>query len=578
MEVAFTPNGGEVDLQSSVLFPNNSEQYVCTTFNYGNLTGNLYLNGNLVASQVFPGASYTPGLIGGAGGTTENMLGNDVYGDDQFSGTLYELRIWNGVVSPLYLAVSAAAGPAYVETNLTPVSLTVTVTNYSMPAGLSEPVAVTGAFQNVSGVTVTGFVTNWTSSNPNILTVNNFGSVTVVNTGSATVSATLNGVTGTSAAITVTASGPTITQEPQASETLLAGATLTANVANIGTPPFVYRWYFNSGANPISTSASPTLIVTNLQTAQAGSYTCTVSNQYGSAVSSALNLMIILPNTYQQSLLSLNPMAYWPLNETSGTTAHDIVGGNDGTYVGGYTLAQAGSTNSIFGAMSRSVLLDGSSGYVDIPQGPFNITGAITIVAWVNAVSIPNFAGVFGRGDYSWRMSINPSGEPGANDGNVPVDATSAVGMNNGSWHMLAYTYTGVVSQPNNGSLYLDGVLVANNTITAIPSGNNLDAWIGGSPDYGTARLINARIAHAAVYSQALTAAQVQDLYSGIYAGVVNLNAQHAGANILLTWPAGVLLQAPTVTGPWTTNTLAVSPYTVPATNAVQFFKVLVNP
>jgi len=31
MEVAFTPNGGEVDLQSSIFFPNNSEQYVCVT-------------------------------------------------------------------------------------------------------------------------------------------------------------------------------------------------------------------------------------------------------------------------------------------------------------------------------------------------------------------------------------------------------------------------------------------------------------------------------------------------------------------------------------------------------------------
>jgi hypothetical protein len=578
METAFTPNGGEVDLQSSFSFPNNSEQYVCVTYNYGNLTGNLYLNGNLIASQLLPSASYTPGLIGGSGGTTEDMLGNDVYGDDQFSGTVAEFRIWNGVVSPLYLAVSSAAGPAYVETNLTPQSLTVTVTNSSMTAGLTQQAAVTGAFQNVSGVTVTGFVTNWISSNPNVLTVNNAGLVTAVNTGNATISATVNGVTGTSSAITVTGSGPAITQEPPASETLLAGTTLTASVANIGSPPFVYRWYFNSGASPISTSTGPVLTLGNVQTAEAGSYTCVVSNQYGTAPSSALNLTVISANQYQQSLLSLNPMVYWPLNESSGTTAYDVVGGYNGTYVGGCTLAQAGPTSSIFGSVSRSVLFDGTSGYVDIPEGPFNITGPVTAVAWVNVVSDPNFAGVFGHGDFSWRMSVSPSGEPGGNDGDVTADATSPVGINNGNWHMIAFTYTGVANQANNGSLYVDGALAANNTITASPPGDSLDAWIGGSPDYGTARLLNAKVANAAVYPEALTGTQLQELYLGVYAGPLFLSAAHSGANISLTWPAGTLLQAPTLLGPWTTNATAVSPDMVPTTNAEQFFKVLVNP
>jgi hypothetical protein len=578
MEVAFTPNGGEEDLQSSFFFPNNSEQYVCVTYNYGNLTGNLYLNGNLIASQLFSSTSYTPGLIGGSGGTTEDMLGNDVYGDDQFSGTVYELRIWNGVVSPLYLAVSAVAGPAYVETNLVPESLTISVTNSSMTAGLSQQASVTGSFQNASGVAVTGFVTNWSSSNPNVLTVNSTGLVTAVNTGNATISATVNGFTGTSSVITVTASVPLITQEPPSSETLLAGATLTASVANIGSPPFVYRWYFNNGANPISVSASPILTLADLQMAQAGSYTCMVSNQYGTATSSALNLTLISPNPYQQSLLSLNPMAYWPLNETSGTIAHDIIGGYNRTYVGGFTLGQAGPGSSIFGSASRSVQFDGSSGYVDIPEGPFNITGPITVVAWVDLVASTNFAGVIGRGDSSWRTSVNPSGEPGGNDGSGSIDATSPAGIGTGTWHMIAYTYTGVANQSGNGSLYVDGTLVANNSITTTPPGDGLDVWIGGSPDYPTTRLLNGRVADAAVYPQALTTTQLQDLYSGIYASPLYLNAAHSGPNIQLTWPAGTLLQAPTLMGPWTTNTTAVTPYMVLTTNSEQFFKVLDNP
>jgi len=48
--------------------------------------------------------------------------------------------------------------------------------------------------------------------------------------------------------------------------------------------------------------------------------------------------------------------------------------------------------------------------------------------------------------------------------------------------------------------------------------------------------------------------------------------------SVVLNWPAGVLLQAPNLTGPWTTNSAAVSPYTVTAASGNQFFKLLVSP
>jgi len=65
----------------------------------------------LVATQTYPDKTYCPGSIGGAGGTTENMLGNDVYGDWQFSGIIYEFRIWNGALSPSQVMADYVAGP-----------------------------------------------------------------------------------------------------------------------------------------------------------------------------------------------------------------------------------------------------------------------------------------------------------------------------------------------------------------------------------------------------------------------------------------------------------------------------------
>src|ERR1022692_244704 len=244
LDVAITPHGNEIDTISGSLFPNGSEQYVTFTFNAATLTGTIYTNGVFDAAQAYPDTTYIPGSIGGASGTSQNWLGNDTYGDTQFQGTIYEFRIWNGAVSPVYLAVRAVAGPGVIVTNLTPTSLSVSV-NTSMIGSGTQQAAVVGNFVNASGVTVTGAATNWISSNTGVLTVNSSGLITAVNTGSATVSATVNGVTGTSASITVPTSLPVITQEPAASESLLVGATLNASVGNIGTPPFTYRWYFN---------------------------------------------------------------------------------------------------------------------------------------------------------------------------------------------------------------------------------------------------------------------------------------------------------------------------------------------
>ena len=164
----------------------------------------------------------------------------------------------------------------------------------------------------------------------------------------------------------------------------------------------------------------------------------------------------------------------------------------------------------------------------------------------------------------------------GASVGNA-TDATSSTSIMDVNWHMVAYTCTGIPGI-NNGLLYVDGVLVASDSVTSPPLGDNLDVWIGGAPDYGAARLLNAKIAHAAIFTEALTTTQVQDLYTGISAAPVNLVVTRSGLSVVLNWPAGVLLQAPTLTGPWTTNSAAVSPYTVTAASGNQFFKLLVNP
>jgi hypothetical protein len=356
------------------------------------------------------------------------------------------------------------------------------------------------------------------------------------------------------------------------------GGVFTNSVSvTLSSPSNGVSFYFTlDGSTPTTNSTLYTgpFAITNSVLVQA---IAALAGQIPSQVSQASFTSSAQLTPYEAAVLGDGPLAYWPLNETAGLVAADLVGGNPGTYNGNVTLAQPGVPLPAFGSSSYSVLFDGSSAYVNIPEGPFNISGAITALLWVNIPSTPaHFSGLMGHGDPSWRTSINPSGELGAADGSNP-DATCSFSIAGTGWHMVAYTYNGNSGVANNGALYVDGAQQASNTV-ATAAGDNLDVWIGGSPDYGTGRLVYGNIAHAAVFAKALAASQIASLYQA--ASVVpnvSLNLAPAGAGQLnLTWSQGILLQSTNLAGPWATNT-ANSPYTIVPSNSQMYFKVLVN-
>ena len=567
----FNHGGTNTDAYMSTPLPVGTEEYVTVTYQVWDRTVRLYLNGSQVglATNVI----FSPSDLGF---TYNNFLGLDQWNDAIFNGSFDEMRIWNGAVTPLYELVSSVAGPGVVVTSTVPQVVNISV-NASMVVGQTQPAAVLVDFPQVSAVALTGLATNWVSSNPSVISVTASGLVTAVSNGTATVSATVNGIVGTSPAITVMTSAPVITLDLPPMQSLLAGATLHLSLANIGSTPFTYFWYLNNNTTPFAVSSSPTLAIPNVQSVNAGNYTCVVSNQYGVKSSSAMNLTVLVPSTYQQAVLSLSPIAFWPLDEASGTNAFDVIGGNNGVYAGTYVQGQPGPGNTIFGG-DVAALFDGSSGHVDVPGGPFNLTNAITIVAWVDLISTPSFGGVLGKGDTLWRMTVDGSNFPRGSDGNQSSDAIGSTGIFDSNWHMMAYSYSGTVGQNDNGLLYVDGVLVSDNTVVNYPMANNLDVFIGGSPDYSN-RYLPAYIADVAVFGQALTTAQIQGIYNGVGVQPPQLiSIAHSGTNITLTWQTGTLLQSTNLLGPWTTNSAATSGYTVPATNQSQFFKLLVSP
>jgi hypothetical protein len=156
---------------------------------------------------------------------------------------------------------------------------------------------------------------------------------------------------------------------------------------------------------------------------------------------------------------------------------------------------------------------------------------------------------------------------------------STALDILDGQWHFVVYTYTGILVA-NNGSLYVDGNLVANNSVTA-PAGDSPDVWIGGAPDYYN-RFLAGSIAHAAVFTYAVDASDVDALYtSQASLSPVTLSIATNGlGGVVVTWsPAiGTLLQSTNMLGPWTTNSAAVSPYTAPASGTAEFYKIQTYP
>lgn len=86
--------------------------------------------------------------------------------------------------------------------------------------------------------------------------------------------------------------------------------------------------------------------------------------------------------SYRAEVLADSPVSYWRLGESSGSTAFDESGSNDGSYINSPTLGVSG----IF-AGDAAVDLDGSTQQVEVPHSADlsdDLTSGFTVEAWVN--------------------------------------------------------------------------------------------------------------------------------------------------------------------------------------------------
>jgi pectate lyase len=179
-----------------------------------------------------------------------------------------------------------------------------------------------------------------------------------------------------------TVTAPTITTQP-ASQTVIAGGSVTFNVAASGTSPFTYQWRFN-GTN-ISGATSSTYSLSNVQSANAGSYSVVVSNSAGSATSAnatlTVNAAATAPTiTTQPASQTVTAGSSVTFNvAASGTSPFTHQWRFNGTNISGatsasYTLSNAQSAN----AGNYSVVVTNSAGSATSANATLTVNAAAT--------------------------------------------------------------------------------------------------------------------------------------------------------------------------------------------------------
>lgn len=232
---------------------------------------------------------------------------------------------------------------------------------------------------------------------------------------------------------------------------------------------------------------------------------------HASLVSSGSNWYIIGMSGNTSSVSSDNLIAWWKLNDSSGTIATDS-GAND---MDGTVTGASFSSNSMTGQIGTSLDFNGSNSYILVPNGSVpNSFKTMTETTWAcflkpGALSEQYLINNYKGGGDETMLRINVTGinfqvyldddvEYGATSGNVLVVDT---------WYHLAGTFDGLTS-----SIYLNGKL----EMTKTTSGANLD-FSGANGIHigsrlGSSNFVDGMIDEIMIFDRALNLSEIKAL------------------------------------------------------------------
>lgn len=330
--------------------------------------------------------------------------------------------------------------------------------------------------------------------------------------------------------------------------TLYAGANPSFMVSVSGAAP-AYQWFTNGV--PVLAATNPVLTLNNVQT---GFLTndCVIQNVGGAVTSMVWTASITTAtNDYPLTLMSLNPVAYWRLNEFGGAAlANDYAGGASAVYGASTTsglpgVPSAGFANEVSVAMEHNASTVGAGCLTN--GGLILNTNSVTFLCWVfpftnqfnpsgllfcrsgGAVAGDQIGGAEAL-DYTW------------SNNSQTYDYGSGLLVPTNTWSLVALAVT-----PSNAVLYVantNGLVSATNSV-ANPVQSFFDGIAIGADPQSTSRIFNGKMDEAAILNYAISAAQLGQLYAAATNATLPPNANPT--NILvaivnnqlkLGWPA----------------------------------------
>jgi len=383
--------------------------------------------------------------VGSAGTNTANWRLDDI--------RLTLSAIFPPPVAPVVTATAPADGAAAVTVGA-PISIS-----------FNEAVAFSGSWFSISSAlngpltaSVSGGPTSFTLAPPSALANNDTITVTIFGAQVADqASGTIHGTGNTTFTFTtesyVPPTPPGITGQP-ASQTVFVGAPVTFTVGASGTAPLNYQWRKNG--SPISgnaTAATASLTLAAATTADAGSYSCLVSNVAGTNLSQSASLAVNLV----PPAITTQPAAQ--ITQVGGTATFTVAASGTGPlgYSWRFNGAPLANGGVVAGAGTPTLTL---TGVTDAQSGSY---GVVVSNAAGTAASIPATLAVSSGAPaviyWDFVTATPTSGMPAGVTGGTVVQ-----GNNNGTTTLLTTTsaasgYPGVSGTFNAGAAARIGAL-----------------------------------------------------------------------------------------------------------------------
>jgi hypothetical protein len=238
-----------------------------------------------------------------------------------------------------------------------------------------------------------------------------------------------------------------------------------------------------------------------------------------------------------------------------------------GTVPGGLAGPSIAALHNSLAAPINGVISCVNAGY----DPAFNPTGTqpFTVMTWFKGYPSDGVVQTLMSHGANWAMNLDgTTGRVVWNLGSAG-NVTSSTILNDGNWHLVAGVYNGSTS-----SLYVDGVLNGSIAAGALTGDSANKVWLGGNAANtvvgSNERFFAGALAQAALFTNALSATQVQQIYK--VATVPAISLARSGDQVVITY-TGTLLSSTNVAGPYQPVSGATSPYTNAPAGSGRFYR-----